>query len=110
MQILGQTPVYLVDCTGKETGHIMVGLIPSRLVKKLHDLCEEEFDWTCGFDDSGFTEAGCTVFVDESWGMMECLMTGIKLREFVQNLAWENWNVPIYHFQGKKKRATVAGY
>ena len=102
MQILGQTPVYLVDCTGKDTGHIFCGLIESKYINLFYRWCEEEFSWECGLDDSGFTEAGCTIFLDESWGLFEVVWTGIKVREFVNNLSSSNYNRPMYHFQGKR--------
>jgi len=107
MQILGQTPVYLVDCTGKDTGHIFVGLIESRYVRGLYRLCEEEFDWMCGFEDSGFSEDGCTIFLDSGWGLFEVSWTAMKVREFVVNLS-NGWNRPMYHFQGK--RTNPPGY
>ena len=101
MQILGQTPVYLIDCTGADKSHVLVGLIPTDSLTTLYRLCEKEFDWMCGFEDSGFTPNGATVFLDPSWGALECSYIAIKVRDFVDRLN-DGWSRPCYLFQAKR--------
>lgn len=98
MEIMGSTPVYLIDCTGKEKGHVLVGLVPTVLIGVLYNLCEKEFDWMCGFEDSGFTPNGCTIFLDQSWGLLDTSYIAIKVRDFVDRLN-DGWQRPCYLYQ-----------
>lgn len=91
----GQVPVYLIDCTGKEKGHVLVGYIPARLIPTLYRMCENEFDWMCGLEDSGFDEHKCVVYLDDSWGVLECAWQAIKVHEFVTKLG-NAWNNPCH--------------
>lgn len=101
MQLLGQTPVYLVDCVGKDKSHVMVGLIPTPTVEILYNLCEKEFDWMCGFEDSGFTKDGCTIFIEDGFGCLSNAWTAMKVQEFVNRLS-DGWNRPSYFFHAKR--------
>lgn len=101
MQILGQTPVYLIDCTGSDKSHVLVGLIPTASIPSFYRMCEREFDWMCGFEDSGFTPNGCTIHLDASWGLLENAWQAIKVRDFVGRLN-DGWNRPCYLFQAKR--------
>jgi len=76
-------PVYLVN-DATEDSWIFVGWVDQDSVESLYKRCEHEFDWMCGFEDSGFDQPQILVYCDNDWAGAAHM--GMRLRTFVEDL------------------------
>ena len=76
-------PVYLVhDSLCDEW--IFLGWIANDSLRVLYNLCEREFDWMCGFEDSGFDKPQVLIYAGSDWAHSAWM--GMRARAFLERL------------------------